>query len=389
MQHGQLVGILVRHRVHDVEGKVELVLVLEGDGLERAVFVLHAVDELLGNQRRFLVGGHQRLAHLVLGDLLARQNHGQEGAVLAVHGDHAVGCGGVVDDAVALVEHLGAVAHAHHQRAADDQVELLAGVGGGVDGLILLLGGIFVLHPVGLGQLVAEHGRKILDGDAVLLGGGQALAPARDGVVGQVGAVTLQQLGHLNAEGLGALVNNGEGKIHASAFILHVGLLVQTGILCHFSDRQAQNLAHVADAQRDLLKLGERIVHVPVLPSVGVNKNRPKALCFETGENTLAVPLKLQPIGCPSSDSIKPYAFTQQSRKPLLAIDVSGLQLGSDRFAELLLPVRSIHRLSESIGSNRLRHRLCHDFQLLKQILTQRIRFVNRQKRQKIEAGFL
>ena len=153
-------------------------------------------------------------------------------------------------------------------------------------------------------------------------------------------------------------MNKGEGQIHTAAFILHIGLLVQTGIARHFSDGQAQNLAHVADAQRDFLKLGERIVHDPSFLPLELIKKRPKASCFETGENTLAVPLKLQPIGCPSSDSIKPYAFTQQSRKPLLAIDVSGLQLGSDRFAELLLPVRSIHRLSESIGSNRLRHRL-------------------------------
>ena len=66
--------------------------------------------------------------------------------------------------------------------ALDHQVELLAGMGGGVNGLILQFLGILVGDPVGGCQLLAEHGGHILNGDAVLTGGYQTLALAGNGV---------------------------------------------------------------------------------------------------------------------------------------------------------------------------------------------------------------
>ena len=57
------------------------------------------------------------------------------------------------------------------QLAGEDDVELLAGVGGEVDGPVLLGLVVLVGDVVGLRQLVAEVGGQVADGDALLLGG--------------------------------------------------------------------------------------------------------------------------------------------------------------------------------------------------------------------------
>ena len=208
------------------------------------------VDHVLLGQAH----GHDRLDDLVLLGLLAGQHHGHEGAVPAAGGDLAVGGGGVVVDAVALPEVLHVVADAHQQLAGEDQVELLAGVGVGVDGLVLQLLGIAVGDPEGLGDLLAEQRRQVADLDALLAGGDGGLALAGDGVGAQVGAAALDQVGDVHAEDAGAVVDEGEGQVGLAGLVVHVGFHVQLGLLGHVDHRIARDLAQGLDSGADLVE---------------------------------------------------------------------------------------------------------------------------------------
>ena len=126
---------------------------------------------------------------------------------------------------------------------------------GGVDGQILQFRGILVSDPVGGSQLLAEHGSHILDGNAVLAGGGETLAPAGDGIAGQLGTVAFQQVGDLQSEDLGALVHKAEGKIHGTGLIEPVVLLGNLRQIGHFLHAVAQNLAHFPNTQGNLHQL--------------------------------------------------------------------------------------------------------------------------------------
>ena len=262
MKHGKLLGRLAGDLVDNVKGKVEAVLVLEAQILEHAVCVLLGLDEFLAQQRLplgldgglglFLLRLHE--AGLLDG-LVRRHDHGEEGAVLAVDGDHAVGRGAVVVDAVALVQDLLMLADAHTQGAGDDEVEFLAGVGGGVDGLILQLCGVLVGDPVGRRHLLAEQRRHVLDDDAVLHGGHEALVPAVHRVGGQPCAAALQELNGLDAHGHGGLVQEGEGQVHPAGLVLDVLRLGDAGAGRHLLGGKAHDVAQLPDTKRDLQKL--------------------------------------------------------------------------------------------------------------------------------------
>ncbi len=70
------------------------------------------------------------------------------------------------------------VADLHLQAAGKHQVEFLTFMGRRMDRLVLLLFGILIANPVGLGHLVPEFRSQICDGDALLLRGGLTLAAA-------------------------------------------------------------------------------------------------------------------------------------------------------------------------------------------------------------------
>ena len=261
VNHRRLVRMQVGHGVHDVEGEIEAVGVLETDALQRAVFIFAHADEFLADQTADIVREHVAVDDLRRDLFLARQHHRQEQAVVAVHGDHTVRGGGVVIDGVALVQDLDVVAHLHLQRAAEDQVEFLAGVRGGVDGLVLLLGVVIVAHPVGLGDLLAELGRQVLNADAALLRGGDAAALARDRVIGKMGAAALEQIRDLNAKCQRTFVDEGKRQIHRAGLVLAILVEGQLRLFRHFLHAVIHDAAHFADTQRDLLQLTERVVH--------------------------------------------------------------------------------------------------------------------------------
>ena len=150
--------------------------------------------------------------------------------------------------------------HLNLHLAGEDDVELLARVGGEMDGHALLGLVVVVGAVVGLGQLVAEQGGQVGDLDARLLGGLLALPPAGDGVAGQVGAAPLQQVRDADAEGQGALVDEGEGQVRAAGLVdpvfRHGGVRPPGHLLL----RKAADVAHLPDTEGHLQQLG---VHMP------------------------------------------------------------------------------------------------------------------------------
>jgi len=279
VQHSQLFGILAGHGVHDVEAEVELIGIGKIDGFEGAVLVLFHRDELVAAQLFVGMGdGHVLFLHLRRSHGLAVQNHGQEQALLAAHGNHAVRGGGVVINTVALIEDFHMLADLHLQGALVHKVELLTGMGGQMDGLILLLRQIVVAHPIGLGDFLTEHGRKVLNADAAFLGGGDAAILAGDGVVGQMSAVALQKVGQFNTERQSALVDKGKGQINQAGFILHISRFFHLRADSHFRRGITHDVAHLTDTQCHFLDLLSCLLHIGNL--LANKKTAPKLLAL-------------------------------------------------------------------------------------------------------------
>ena len=158
-----------------------------------------------------------------------------------------MGCGGLIEDAVTFPQNFLVVTNLNAHSTLDHQIKLLSGVGGGVNRLVLQLFGILIGDPIGGRQLLAEHGCHILDGDAILAGGNQALAPAGHGITGQLRTAALQQNSNFNTKDLGALVQERKGQIYRAGFVLMVNLFGNLRLLCHFLHAVAQNLPHTSD----------------------------------------------------------------------------------------------------------------------------------------------
>ena len=260
MEHGELLGRLAGDLVDDIEGEVEAVLILEMQVSETAFGVLGRLDELLA-QQRLVLGlkgglGFRLLARLheagLLNVFIHRHNHGEEGAVLPVDGDHAVGGGAVIVDAVALVQDLLVVTHAHAEGSLDNKVELLTGVGRGMDRFALQLGRIRIGDPIRRGHLFAEERRHVLNDDTVLHGGDKALIPPVHGVRGQARAAALQELDRLDAHGHGGLVQKGEGQVDLAGFVGDVLFLGNARAGSHLRSGKTHDVAQLPDTERDL-----------------------------------------------------------------------------------------------------------------------------------------
>ena len=139
----------------------------------------------------------------------------------------------------------------HLQGAGKHQVEFLAAVGRGMDRLVLLLLGILVPDPVGLGHLVPELRRQVRNGDAFLLRGGLALAAAGHRIGGQPGVIAFQQLCQLHVEGLGGLVDEGEGHVRLPRFILKILRQGNLRLFRHVLRGPSHDLPHFTDSGSD------------------------------------------------------------------------------------------------------------------------------------------
>ena len=144
------------------------------------------------------------------------------------------------------------VTHAHAEGALDNKVELLTGVGRGMDRFALQLGRIRIGDPIRRGHLFAEERRHVLNDDTVLHGGDKALIPAVDRVGRQPCAAALKKLDRLDAHGHGRLVQEGKGQIYLTRLVLDVLRLGNAGAGSHLRGGKAHDVAQLPDTERDL-----------------------------------------------------------------------------------------------------------------------------------------
>ncbi len=125
-------------------------------------------------------------------------------------------------------------AHLDLQGALDDDVDLLALVGGQLDIATLRTGGVFRHHVQGLGDPVPEGSGQGVVGHAVGLFDDLPLSLAGDGVADQGGGRAFDDVGHVHAQSQGAAVNEGEGQVPLAPFAAPVFLHGNVGFLRHF-----------------------------------------------------------------------------------------------------------------------------------------------------------
>ena len=252
MQHSQLIGLSASDLVHDIITKVEGFSVLESDGLQAAVLILSGTDELAADQRCGSLCGGNALADFGLHGLFTGQNHSAEYAILTANGDHAVRCGGVIVNAVALAQILNVLTQLDLQTAGHNNVKFLTTVGSQMNGLILLGCIIFVANPVGLCDLVAELRCQVGNIDAVFLSGGLTGALTGNGITRQICCAAFQQFGHFYIKRQRTFMNKRERNIDHTTFVNGASFLSEVHFFSQFSDAPTHNLAHFLNSGCDL-----------------------------------------------------------------------------------------------------------------------------------------
>ena len=292
MQHGQLVGLALGNRVHNVVGEVECFRILEGDFLRRTPVVqldvhIAAIDAFIGR----LIGhgsiGQDRragqLGHRLAGGV---QHDGVEQTVLPADGDHAVGRGGIVIGGVARLQYHRVLAHLHLQLALDDDVALLSLVGGQLDVAVLRARAVHGVDIQRLGDAVPEGGRHVLITHPVRLSDGLPHAPPRDGHGGQIRAGALNDVGHVHIERQRAAIDKGEVQVAFPLLADGVFRLADVGLARHFGDGKVFDFAQLADAARHFVDLeiqgGGGLCHAELLLFVFGDRKTPasKKLCL-------------------------------------------------------------------------------------------------------------
>ena len=170
-----------------------------------------------------------------------------------------MGSRGIVENTVAFPENFFVLTNLDAHGTLQHNIELLAVMGGGVNGFILKFFGILVGNIVGSRQFLTEHRCQILDGDTIFTGSDQALAPAGNSVAGQLGTAAFQQNGDLQTKDLGALVQEGKRQIYGAGFILTVNFFGNLRLFGHLLGAVSQNLAHTSDTGCNVHKLCGRI----------------------------------------------------------------------------------------------------------------------------------
>ena len=176
-------------------------------------------------------------------------------AVLAADGDHAVRCSAVVVDRVARAELLDVRADLHAHLTLDDNIHLLALMGGELDRDVLLR--LIVRHRdvERLGGLLLEQRREVQVLEAVAARDRQSLAAAGNRVGGKRRADALDEVGRVDAEALRTFVDEREAEIALAVFTPAVLLDGHAGPLRHLLLGKAHDVAHGADSLRHLREL--------------------------------------------------------------------------------------------------------------------------------------
>ena len=125
------------------------------------------------------------------------------------------------------------VAQLHLQIAADDYVALLTLMGGDLDGSELSFGGELGLDIERLGNTVTETVSQVVVGHAVGLLNALSLALAGESVAAEAGCGALDKLRNVNAQSLGAHIEEGEVQILLAGLVGCVFVGRDADFLCH------------------------------------------------------------------------------------------------------------------------------------------------------------
>ena len=231
VDHAQPVRLLLRDGIHHVKGKIELLCILEADLLGISVFALFHGDEIGDKVRSFECvrrgllfdfngfGACQTAVLPLEIRAFFRKDDRKKADRLAFCCDDAVRIAGIVENAVAGVEHFLVVLDPDLHGSLKDIVEFLPGMGDLLDRCMLQLLGIIVDDKVGVGDPIFEEGSDVLDDDARLNGGQLTVAAACQGVSGQERRFAFKEFHDLDVEHGSALVNEGEGQVGDAALI--------------------------------------------------------------------------------------------------------------------------------------------------------------------------
>ncbi len=265
VQHAHFFRFTVRHRVHDIESKVEFFGVFELDGSGGAVLIFRHVNELF--IRAFSVvtvcfgAVHNGFCGRKFGNGFAGgvKYDGVKGAILSFHRDHAVRGAAIVIDAVAGMQNFHVTAHLHFERALDHDIALLPGVGSELDLLVLRGFVIYAAHEQGFRDPVLEGVGKVVIGHTVRLRDLLTVSYASDDIRVQHGGIPLDDIRHVYAERFRTAINEGKVQIAVAPLTDLVLLFGDTGLFRHLRRRKSFYLSEFADALRHFFDLSVQI----------------------------------------------------------------------------------------------------------------------------------
>ena len=139
------------------------------------------------------------------------------------------------------------LAHLDLQGALEDEVAFLALVGGELDGPALRLGAVGGLDVERLGDAVLEVGSQVVVGQAVGLLDLPAPSGPGEGVGPQLGALALDEVRDVHAEGEGAPVEEREVQILLARLAPAVLLLGDGGLFGHLRNGETADLPQFPD----------------------------------------------------------------------------------------------------------------------------------------------
>ena len=149
---------------------------------------------------------------------VAFDHDGKEFAVVAAQGDHAVLLAAVVKEAVPGLEDFHVLLDLELEDAFQDVVEFLAGVVGHFNGAGFQVPAVLGGDHEGLGQTVPEQVGQVVVLEAFPALDGHPFPGPGKGVAGQPGLFAGDQFGQVDAEALGAVVQESEPDVSQAVF---------------------------------------------------------------------------------------------------------------------------------------------------------------------------
>ena len=168
MYHRGLIGIFVCELVNHVKAEIELLRIFERDFLKTPVRIFLRFDEFMTDERFRRSCGSDGVADRRFGNVFAVEYNREEKTVFAVHRDHSVRSGGIIENAVSLFKNFRVVSYADFEFAAQHKVKFLPGVFCGMYRTVLKGFVVFVFYPIRFAEFVSEKRGKVLYLDAFL-----------------------------------------------------------------------------------------------------------------------------------------------------------------------------------------------------------------------------